>query len=99
MRSTRFLEVMFVVYFVEVGLLLVVVPWTIYWDRNYFVELLPALEPVLTSHVVRGGVTGVGLLSAGAALVDIVAAGQRLLAHARAPRASRSVLADAARRT
>lgn len=99
MRSTRVLEVLFVVYFVEVGFLLIVVPWTIYWDRNFFVELLPALEPVLTSHVVRGGVTGVGLLSAGVALFDVVAAGLRLLAPAPAPRASGSVLADAARRT
>ena len=99
MRSTRVLEVLFVVYFVEAGFLLIVVPWTIYWDRNFFVEWLPALEPVLTSHVVRGGVTGVGLLSAGVALFDIVGAGLRLLAPAAAPRTGGSVLADAARRT
>ena len=60
-------------YFVEVGLILVVVPWTTYWDRNYFVESLPLLEPILTAHVARGSVTGVGLFSLGAAVVELVA--------------------------
>lgn len=60
-------------YFVEVGLVLIVAPWTTFWERNFFVEALPALEPLLTSHVVRGGVTGVGVLSVGVALFDVAA--------------------------
>ena len=59
------------VYFVAVGVVLVVAPWTMFWDRNYFAELFPFLEAILTNHVVRGGVTGVGLVSLGAALVDV----------------------------
>ena len=67
------------VYFVAVGVVLVVAPWTMFWDRNYFVELFPFLEAILTNHVVRGGVTGVGLVSLGAALVDVAVAIRRLV--------------------
>ena len=35
-------RVVVVLYFLEAGLMLVVVPWTRFWDRNYFVELQPA---------------------------------------------------------
>ena len=37
-ESTRVGRVLTVVYFVEVGFVLIVAPWTTYWDRNYFVE-------------------------------------------------------------
>ena len=50
-------------FYVEVGLLLIVLPWSAFWDRNYFVHALPALEPLFTSPYFRGGVTGVGLLN------------------------------------
>ena len=76
--------------------MLIVAPWTVYWDRNYFVESLPILEAALTSHVVRGAVTGVGVLSAGAALVDVAAAVARILRWP-AARAGGSLWADAAR--
>ncbi len=76
--------------------MLIVAPWTVYWDRNYFVESLPFLEAALTSHVVRGAVTGVGVLSAGAALVDVAAAAARILRRP-AARAGGSLWADAAR--
>lgn len=50
-------------FYIEVGLLLVVLPWSAFWERNYFVYALPALEPLFTSPYLRGGVTGVGLLN------------------------------------
>ena len=62
---TGIIPALITVYFVEVGLVLVVAPWTTFWDRNYFVESFPFLETILTSHVVRGGVTGVGACQPG----------------------------------
>ena len=93
---TRFLHVLLVIYFAEVGLVLTVAPWTVYWDRNYFVESLPILQAVLTSHVVRGAVTGVGVLSVGAAVVDLAAGLSRVCSRP-AARAGGSLWADAAR--
>jgi hypothetical protein len=54
---------MMVVFFLEVGLLLVVLPWTSYWDRNYFAAVMPWIRPFVANHFVRGGVTGLGLLN------------------------------------
>ncbi len=50
-------------FFIEVGLLLIVLPWSAFWERNYFVYTWPALEPLFTSPYFRGGVSGVGLLN------------------------------------
>jgi hypothetical protein len=52
-----------VIFFIEAGLLLMVLPWSSFWDRNYFVYAWPALVPLFDSPFFRGGVTGVGLLN------------------------------------
>lgn len=57
-----------VAFFVEVGLLLVILPWSAFWERNYFVEALPVVAPVLKSPYVRGAVSGLGFLNLLAAL-------------------------------
>ena len=34
------------------------IPWSAFWEQNYFVEWSPALMGVLTSNYTRGAVTG-----------------------------------------
>lgn len=58
-------------FFFEAGLVLVIVPWSVYWERNYFVQAIPLLEPLLTNDFVRGAVSGLGLLNLVAGLVEI----------------------------
>jgi hypothetical protein len=58
-------------FFFEAGLVLVIVPWSVYWERNYFVQALPLLEPFLTNDFVRGAVSGLGLLNLVAGFVEI----------------------------
>jgi hypothetical protein len=58
-------------FFFEAGLVLVLVPWSIYWERNYFVQALPMLEPFLTNDFVRGAVSGLGLVNLLAGFVEI----------------------------
>ena len=53
------------------GLLLVLLPWSSFWDRNYFAELVPALGAWLTNNYVRGAVTGLGVVNLLAALADL----------------------------
>jgi hypothetical protein len=60
-----------VAYFVEVGLLLIMVPWSAYWDRNYFAAASPLLRVLVGSNFVRGAVTGIGVVSVSAGLVDL----------------------------
>jgi hypothetical protein len=51
--------------------LLVLIPWSTFWERNYFVEWSPVLEVLLTSNYVRGAISGLGLVNVGAALVEL----------------------------
>lgn len=43
--------------------MLLVAPWSIVWERNLFVETLPAWASVARLHGVRGMVSGVGLVT------------------------------------
>jgi hypothetical protein len=46
----------------QLGVLLVFVPWSGYWERNFFLERFPVLIPLLLNPFFRGAVTGLGLL-------------------------------------
>lgn len=45
------------------GLLLVLVPWSEFWERNYFVQTLPLLESIAANNYVRGAVSGLGVVN------------------------------------
>lgn len=65
-------RLVFVAFFFEVGLLLLVLPWSAFWERNYFVLTWPAIRPFLTSDFVRGGVTGLGAVNVVAGVADLM---------------------------
>jgi hypothetical protein len=56
-------RLLYVAYFLEVGLLLVLVPWSAFWERNYFVGIFPALLQVLRNNYLRGAVSGLGIVN------------------------------------
>ena len=56
---------------VELGLLLIVVPWSAYWERNYFAQMSPIVSAVVTNNYIRGAVTGLGAVNLFAALADL----------------------------
>ena len=62
---------LFLLVFVEAGAVLIFAPWTIYWDRNAFIESWPGVERVLTSFVFRGAVSGIGIVNWLAALAEV----------------------------
>ncbi|HJO39269.1 MAG: hypothetical protein QGG24_02205 [Vicinamibacterales bacterium] len=53
--------------------MLIVLPWSAYWDRNAFVESVPVLLATLQNHFVRGGVSGVGVINLAAGFAELVA--------------------------
>lgn len=65
------LRLLLVAFFIEAGLLLLVLPWSAFWERNYFVYAWPAFEPLFLSAYVRGGVTGIGVLNLAAGLSEL----------------------------
>ena len=47
------------------------IPWSSFWDRNYFVEWSAAFAALMTSNYTRGAITGLGLLNIWAALAEL----------------------------
>ena len=66
------MRLLLIALFFEVGVVLTVVPWSVYWDHNYFAETMPLLHVLITNNFVRGAVTGLGLVNLATALVDLL---------------------------
>ena len=47
------------------------IPWSVFWERNYFVQWSSALSAILTSNYTRGALTGLGLVNVWAALAEL----------------------------
>lgn len=66
------MRVLLAALFLEVGFVLTVVPWSSYWDRNYFAQLLPVVHAFVTNDFVRGGVTGLGIVNIAVAVGELL---------------------------
>ena len=64
-------RILFAAYFLEAGLILVVAPWSGFWDRNLFLSSIPALEQMLANPFARGAVSGVGAITVIAGLAEL----------------------------
>ncbi len=58
----RFSLVIFVMFCIELGLLLTVLPWTRVWTDNSLLVMHPTLKGVLQDNFVRGLITGLGVV-------------------------------------
>lgn len=54
--------VIFVMFCIELGMLLAALPWTRVWSDNSLLALHPGLRAVLQNNFVRGVITGFGLI-------------------------------------
>jgi len=54
--------VVFVIFCIELGMLLAVLPWTPVWSNNGIVATHPLLKSILQGNFVRGVVTGCGFI-------------------------------------
>ncbi|MFQ5662420.1 MAG: hypothetical protein ACE5HL_01130 [Terriglobia bacterium] len=57
-----------ILFCLELGIFLVVLPWSGLWERNYFLFRYPELAPWLLNNHLRGFVSGIGLVDIGLAL-------------------------------
>ncbi|HWW88022.1 MAG TPA: hypothetical protein VNZ26_30700 [Vicinamibacterales bacterium] len=46
-------------------------PWSAFWERNYFAEAWPTLQPILTNNFLRGAVTGLGVVNLFAGFAEL----------------------------
>jgi len=61
----------YVALFFEVGLLLVVLPWSAFWEENYFADAWPILRAVVTNNFTRGAISGLGVVNLIAGFADL----------------------------
>ena len=59
--------------FFEAGLLLIILPWTVLWDRNYLLSAIPWVHELVQNPYVRGAVSGLGLVNVGIGVAEIAA--------------------------
>lgn len=60
-------------------------PWTVWWQRNFFADLLPWIRPLMASSAVRVAVVATGVVTAAAGMNDLKDVVFRRLAHRRRP--------------
>jgi hypothetical protein len=66
-------RLLLVAMFLEVGLLLIIVPWwSALWDQNYFAQSLPIVHTVIANNYVRGAISGLGLVNVYVGLAELV---------------------------
>ena len=63
--------IVFITFCLEMGLYLLIVPWTDGWDTNYFSGLAPQLKAYWGNFYVRGAVSGLGVVNLYISLVEI----------------------------
>ena len=56
------------------GFLLVVLPWSEFWEHNYFAMAWPVVRSIVTNNFVRGGVSGLGVVNLVAGFADLAVA-------------------------
>jgi hypothetical protein len=62
----------YIAFFIESGLLLIVLPWSSYWERHAFSHVSPLVHAVLVNHFLRGALTGLGILNLCAGIVEML---------------------------
>jgi len=54
---------LFIVFCLEIGVVLLVFPWSEYWDNNFFSNLIPMFRNLWDNSYVRGAVSGLGIVN------------------------------------
>jgi polyferredoxin len=58
-------------FFLETGVVLLLAPWSEFWDRNYFAQALPFIHALMINNFVRGAVSGLGIVNMSAAVAEM----------------------------
>jgi hypothetical protein len=66
------MRLVYIAFFLEAGFVLIVIPWLTFWERNYFAELLPPLQSLITNNFFRGAVSGLGVVNLAVGVRELV---------------------------
>jgi hypothetical protein len=60
-RAGKALNIIYIIYSLEVGLVLLWLPWKGLWENNLVLYLFPQISPVVTSPFFKGAIFGLGI--------------------------------------
>jgi hypothetical protein len=60
---SRLLRVVLLLVWLEIGLLLILVPWSDLWEINFFLYQYPTLGIFVNNPFVRGAISGLGIMN------------------------------------
>jgi hypothetical protein len=59
---SRLLAVAFILFCFEVGIFLILIPWSMFWDSNLLLEYVSFLRPLVLHTLFRAGVSILGAI-------------------------------------
>jgi hypothetical protein len=63
--ASKILVIVFIFFCFELGLFLIIFPWSQYWENNLFLSYAPFIRDVVLSNYFRGAVSGLGIVDIG----------------------------------
>jgi len=70
--ANKILVIAFIFFCFELGMLLVVFPWSPYWENNLILTYIPSIEHFILSNYFRGAVSGLGIVDISIGLWETV---------------------------
>ncbi len=70
-RSQFLTHLFFTLFCLEIGLVLLLLPWTHLWDNNYFFSVTTQWNELWFSFYLRGAISGLGLLNLWIGLAEV----------------------------
>jgi hypothetical protein len=74
-------RILYILYSLEVGSFLLVLPWLPIWDNNYLLYLYPHMRQVVSNSFLKGAVLGLGILNILIGVQEIVEFRRTLKGH------------------
>ena len=69
---SRLLKIIYILYSIEAGVFLLLLPWMSFWDTNYLTYQYPQILPVITNPFFKGAVLGLGIVNLMTGINEIV---------------------------
>jgi hypothetical protein len=63
LMMTRLFRVVWLLVWLELGLVLILVPWSEVWETNYFLYQYPSLAFFVNNPFMRGAISGLGIMN------------------------------------
>jgi hypothetical protein len=67
----KLLTIIYIVFCLELGIFLFILPWAPFWSKNYFIDRYPLVSGISRNYFLRGAVSGLGLADIWMAVYEV----------------------------